>query len=730
VDDQGFTLPALGFLRVAAITPELRVADVAYNTRTTIAALAEAALCGCALAVFPELGLTGYTCADLFYQSLLRAQAREALAQIAAATARHQIAAVVGLPFELAGKLYNCAVFVAGGAVLGLVPKTYLPSTHEYYERRWFSTSRDCPVDTAEVDGRAIPFGTDLLFTAAVQPQVIVGIEICEDLWAPSPPSGALAEAGATVILNPSASDEVLGKAAYRRELVRMQSARCLAGYAYAGASPGESTTDVVFGGHCLIAENGTLLAETPRFRFATQMALADLDLQLLTHERIANSSFAMALAGRAFRRIPFPLAEPQSVALKRLVPVAGHATSRKGSQSSGEPVLLRPQLSQMPFVPADPAQRAQHCEEIFAIQSTGLAKRLQFTGLGHVTIALSGGLDSTLALLVTMRAFDTLGLPHANIVAVTMPGFGTTARTRSNAVRLAELLGITLREIPIAAAVRQHFRDIGHDERDTDVTFENAQARERTQIVMDLANQIGGLEVGTGDLSELALGWATYNGDQMSMYHVNAGVPKTLVRYLIEWCAESLFSGETSKVLRDICATPISPELLPAAAETPAGAAKTARAGSNGQGVGGAASQSVPTMQESEAVVGPYLLQDFVLYYTVRYGFSPRKVFFLAALAFAERYSAAELLRWMRVFYRRFFANQFKRSAMPDGPKVGSVALSPRGDWRMPSDAAVALWQRELDELDALLTAQPDGTSKLDTKADAALSGAAEPGG
>lgn len=716
----------LGYVRVAAITPSVRVADVAYNVEATVAALVEAAEHGCALALFPELGITGYTCADLFYQSLLRAQARAALAPIAAATARHGIAAVVGLPFEVAGKLFNCAAFVAGGSVLGIVPKTSLPSTHEYYERRWFSSARDCPVDTAELDsgmGGIVPFGTDLLFAAAEQPHCTVGIEICEDLWAPSPPSGAQAVTGATLIVNPSASDEVLGKAAYRRELVRSQSARCLAGYAYAGASPGESTTDVVFGGHCLIAENGVLLAETPRFRFNTQMALADLDVQLLTHERITNSSFSTALPGRAFRRIPFHLARPaaeratkaERTAGKARVPVAAVASIAgtgsgigAASNDAREAVLLRPQLSQTPFVPADPARRAQHCEEIFAIQSTGLAKRLQFTGTRRVTLGLSGGLDSTLALLVTMRAFETLGLARSDIVAVTMPGFGTTARTRGNAVRLAELLGITLREIPIEAAVRQHFRDIGHDERIADVTFENAQARERTQILMDLANQIGGLVVGTGDLSELALGWATYNGDQMSMYHVNAGVPKTLVRYLIEWCAESLFSGETARVLLDICATPISPELLPATA-TPGSDGKSAGSEAGSVGARPASPTAAATMQESEAAVGPYLLQDFTLYYTVRYGFSPRKVFFLARLAFADRYSPAELLRWMRVFYQRFFANQFKRSAMPDGPKVGSVALSPRGDWRMSSDAAVALWQSELDELAGELGTEPD---------------------
>ncbi len=675
MDGQPGAFASLGFVRVAVITPDVRVADVAHNTQATLAALEDAAARGCALALFPELGVTGYSCADLFYQSLLRAQARAALATLAAATGRLGIAAVVGLPIETAGRLYNCAAFLAGGAVLGLVPKTYLPDTHEYYEERWFSSSRERPIETVDFDGRAIPFGADLLFAAHELPDCTIGIEICEDLWAPSPPSAAMAVAGATLILNPSASDEVLGKAGYRRELVKQQSARCLAGYAYAGSGPGESTTDVVFGGQCMLAENGTLLAETTRFRFATQMAIADLDIEQLTHERITNSSFSAAEQTNSFRRVRFHLANSPVIA------AAGSASAQATNVAAGEPVLLRPQLSQTPFVPADPAQRAQHCEEIFAIQSTGLAKRLQHTGLQRVTLALSGGLDSTLALLVTIRAFDTLGLPHSGIVAVSMPGFGTSARTRRNAARLAELLGVTLREIPIEAAVRQHFRDIGHDERVADVTYENAQARERTQILMDLANQLGGLAVGTGDLSELALGWATYNGDQMSMYHVNAGVPKTLVRYLVEWCAETLFSGETAQVLLDIGATPITPELLPATA------------GADGRS---------EVAQETEAIIGPYLLHDFFLFYTVRYGFAPRKVLFLATCAFAARYPPTELLRWLRVFYQRFFANQFKRSAMPDGPKVGSVALSPRGDWRMPSDASAALWQRELDALDA----------------------------
>jgi len=656
-DSELFSLTAMGFLRVAVVAPELHVADVTYNVRAIITALAEAAARGCRLVVFPELGITGYSCADLFYQSLLRHQARAALRQIATAAAQHQIAAVVGLPLEVGGRLYNCAAFISGEAVQGIVPKTYLPTTNEYYEERWFTSSRNCPVSAVDIDGTTVPFGPDLLFQARNMPGCTMGIEICEDLWAVEPPSGAMALAGATVLLNPSASDELLSKSDYRRELVKQQSARCLAAYLYAGSGPGESTTDVIWGGHSLIAENGTILAETERFQFSSQMAAADIDVQRLTHERVKNSSFSAATPPHAYRTIPFTLPEPAA---------------------SAQPVpLLRP-LAKTPFVPADPTQRAQHCQEIFSIQSTGLAKRLKHTGLTRVSLGLSGGLDSTLALLVTIQAFDILHLPHDGIVAATMPGFGTSARTRSNAERLAGSLGITLRQIPICDAVRQHFHDIGHDEQTPDLTYENAQARERTQILMDIANQIGGLVVGTGDLSELALGWCTYNGDQMSMYHVNAGVPKTLVRYLIDWCAESLFTGETAAVLRDIAATPISPELLPLSAEE-------------------------KLVQETETAIGPYVLHDFFLFYAVRYAFSPRKIFFLASQAFATRYPPAEILHWMRVFYTRFFANQFKRSAMPDGPKVGSVALSPRGDWRMPSDASDALWQHELDALDQL---------------------------
>jgi NAD+ synthase (glutamine-hydrolysing) len=651
-----FSRATLGLVRVAAVSPELHVADVAFNAVATIAALNRAVEQGSQLTIFPELGLTGYTCGDLFYQSLLLEQALVGLSAVAEETMKLWTMAVVGFPFQVDGRLYNCAAVIAAGRILGVVPKTYLPTTNEYYEERWFTTSRQATVRTVHLDGEDVPFGTDLLFVADNMDGCVLGVEVCEDLWTASPPSGDMALAGATIFANPSASVDLLLKADYRRELVKQQSARCLAGYVFSGAGPGESTTDTVFGGHSLIVENGSILAETERFHFDTQIALADLDLQRLAHERINNTSFSAGGPVRSYRRIPFSVPNAEF-----------------GPWDDG----YRHPLSRMPFVPADPAQRAKHSREIFSIQSIGLAKRLRHTGAKRVTIGVSGGLDSTLALLVAIHAFDIVGLPHEGIVAVSMPGFGTSTRTRTNAEKLTNLLGVTFKTIPIKDVVLQHFKDIGHDVNVHDVTYENSQARERTQVLMDLANQVGGFEVGTGDLSELALGWATFNGDHMSMYHVNAGVPKTLVRYLIEWTAESEFSGAVSEVLHDICATPITPELLPL-----------------GEGD--------KLQQETEATIGPYLLHDFFLFQVVRYGYPPRKVFYLAQQAFGDTYPPDELLRWLGVFFQRFFAQQFKRSAMPDGPKVGSVALSPRGDWRMPSDANSTLWRQEVELIKA----------------------------
>lgn len=642
-----------GFVRAAVASPALRVADVAFNVAEIVAALRRAADAGAALALFPELGVTGYSCGDLFYQTLLLERARGALQTLAQATAELNVAAVVGLPLLQDGKIYNCAAFLNNGAVVGIVPKTYLPNTQEYYEARWFTSSRYAQFDAVEIGGARVPFGADLLFRATNVRGLVIGIEVCEDLWAINAPSSDKALGGATVLLNPSASDETLGKSGYRTDLVTHQAGRCLAAYLYAGAGPNESSTDVVFGGHSLIAEYGTLLAMAERFRFDTQIAIADLDVERLVNERVKNTSFATQTPTRAYRTVEFELPPPLVT----------------------EPYMLKRLLARTPFVPQDTEKRAEHCREIFALQATGLAKRLKHIGAQHAVIGISGGLDSTLALLVTLKAFDTLGLDRSGIVAISMPGFGTTARTKSNAAQLAAHLGITFRTIPITDAVRQHFRDIGHAENLHDVVFENAQARERTQILMDVANQVNGIVVGTGDLSELALGWATFNGDHMSMYHVNAGVPKTLVRYLVEWVADSEFTGDVSHILHDIVATPITPELLPL-------------------------DEDGKSQQETEATIGPYALHDFFMYYMVRHQFAPRKIYFLAQQAFADEYDNATLLKWLVVFYKRFFAQQFKRSAMPDGPKVGSVALSPRGDWRMPSDASAALWLKDLENL------------------------------
>jgi NAD+ synthase (glutamine-hydrolysing) len=640
-------LGTFGLLRLGVATPELRVADVLFNQNEICTLLDRAVASNCQLLLCPELSLTGYSCGDLFYQQQLQRVVPYALRVIAAKAAETGVAVVVGAPIAVAGRLFNCAVFLADDRICGVVPKTFLPNSGEFYEKRWFCSALENDRSAIDLDGQLIPFGTDLLFQAEGLPELLVGIEICEDGWAVQPPSADQALAGATLLLNLSASPEILGKCAYRRELVSSHSGRCLAAYAYASAGPNESSTDLVFSGHSLIAENGQILAETERYSFNSQLAVADIDVARLISERQRNSAFAASTCTGTYRVQPFAVT----------------------AQAVDE--LCRPVL-RTPFVPPDDAARADRCREIFQIQTSGLVKRLRHTGSKSLVIGLSGGLDSTLALLVAAKAFDRLGLDRSGIVSITMPGFGTTSRTRGNAEALAEELGTCLRVVPIDAAVHQHFSDIGHDVSVQDVTYENSQARERTQILMDVANQVGGLVIGTGDLSELALGWCTYNGDHMSMYAVNAGVPKTLVRYLVSWCAQEEFSGRAAVVLHDICATPVSPELLPPAAD-----------GSSGQ--------------LTEELVGPYELHDFFLYHVVRLHYPPDKVEMLALQAFPEL-GNAEVLMWLKSFYRRFFSQQFKRSCLPDGPKVGSVALSPRGDWRMPSDAAVNLWLKELD--------------------------------
>ena len=629
-----------GFLRVCTATPEIRVADCAHNAAVVTSLAGQAAAAGASLVVFPELCLTGYTCGDLFLQTTLLQGAEQALQRLAADTKMLDCLIVVGLPVACGAALYNCAAVVYHGEILGLVPKTYIPNYGEFYEQRHFSAAG--AARTICIGKKDIPLGSDLLFACRELPCFILGLEICEDLWVAEPPSSRLCAYGATVIANPSASDEVIGKAAYRRQLVTSQSARTISAYLYADAGEGESTTDLVFSGHNFIAENGAVLAESARF--STGLTFADVDLQRLVSERLRTTTYQEKPGGTV---IPF------SMPLRTLP--------------------LNRKIAPLPFVPDDGGDRARRCEEIFSIQSAGLCKRLRHTNSKTAVLGLSGGLDSTLALLVTAHSFDRLGLGRSGILAVSMPCFGTTRRTKTNAQKLAESMGCTFREIPIGDTVSAHLNDIGHDPAVQDATFENAQARERTQVLMDLANQYGGLVVGTGDLSELALGWATYNGDHMSMYGVNASIPKTLVRHLVAFEA-SRSEKSLAAVLLDILDTPVSPELLPP--------------------------KDGEIAQKTEEIVGPYELHDFFLYYMLRFGFSPAKIFRLACLALGERYPREEILRWLKTFYRRFFSQQFKRSCLPDGPKVGTVALSPRGDWRMPSDASAALWRAELETL------------------------------
>lgn len=633
-----------GFLRAAAASPGLRVADVAYNTQEIIKSMREYAARNAQLLCLPEFCLTGYTCSDLFLQETLIRGAEQGLAEILAASCGLNLVTVVGLPVRRSGKLYNCAAVVCNGKLLGLVPKTHLPNYSEFYEKRHFLPG-PAQASPMELAGQQTLFGTNLLFACRQMPEFVLGVEICEDLWAPIPPSCTHALAGATVIANLSASDETVGKASYRRDLVCGQSARLLCGYLYADAGHGESTTDMTFAAHDLIAENGTLLAEAGPFEDGR--AVTELDLGRMVQERTRNTTFEPHTEG--YTTVSFDL-EPVEVPLTRKV-------------------------SPTPFVPREDAARAERCELILRIQAEGLAKRMEHTHARCAVVGISGGLDSCLALLVAVRACHILGRDPRDIVAITMPCFGTSKRTRSNAEILCEALDVSFQEINITATVQSHFADIGQDPETYDVTFENCQARVRTLELMDYANKNGGFVIGTGDLSELALGWATYNGDHMSMYGVNAGVPKTLVRHIVRYVADTCGKETLSRVLLDILDTPVSPELLPAAAD-------------------GSFSQ------QTEKLVGPYELHDFYLYYVLRFGFGPKKIYHLALAAFAGRYEPEVLLAWLNNFYRRFFAQQFKRSCLPDGPKVGSVTLSPRADWRMPSDACNALWMRELDDL------------------------------
>ena len=637
-----------GFIKVAAGTPKIRVADCRYNAEQILTMMREADKQGVKVLCLPELCLTGYTCGDLFLQDTLLCGAEEGLQTILEATRNLDMVTVLGLPVRCKwdNKLYNCAAVIQSGEILGLVPKTYLPNYGEFYEQRWFASGAG--VETSvDLCGETVDMDAAGLFACETVPNLVLGVEICEDLWATEPPSARLARGGATVILNLSASNELVGKSGYRRNLVVGQSGRLVCGYVYADAGEGESTTDLVFTGHNMIAENGALLAER---RFATGLTISEIDVDRLAYERRRMTTFNGQRQADLWRAsFSLPLEETR----------------------------LTRAVSPAPFVPADAEDRAERCNEILKIAALGLKKRLEHTGARTAVVGLSGGLDSTLAILITAVAMKLLDRPASDIIAVTMPCFGTTDRTRDNAVELAERLGATLKRIDIGSAVKVHFKDIGQSMEDHSVTFENGQARERTQVLMDIANQNGGLVIGTGDLSELALGWATYNGDHMSMYGVNAGIPKTLVRHLVAFVSDDKGSEDPrlSAVLDDILDTPVSPELLPA--------------------IEGKISQ------KTEDLVGPYELHDFFLYYAIRWGFPPRKVFRLAEHALGRTYDRATILKWLNSFYRRFFTQQFKRSCLPDGPKVGSVTLSPRGDWRMPSDAVAALWLEELEGLE-----------------------------
>lgn len=631
-----------GFVKVAAATPDIRVADVEFNTQNIINAMEEAQKNGAKILVFPELCVTGYTCSDLFDHSVLLKASRKALLEIAENTNDKDMLVFVGAPLEVNGKLYNVAAAMNQGEIIGFTTKTFLPNYGEFYEMRQFTPG---PQTVREItfEGKKIPFGPQILFQAEGMEELVVAAEICEDVWSPIPPSIQAALEGATVIVNCSASDETIGKDTYRRALISGQSARLISGYIYANAGEGESTTDLVFGGHNIIAENGTVLKESSRY--VNEIIYSELDLQRITGERRKNTTF-QPLDEETLVCVPFTVEETKTF-LTRTFP-------------------------KKPFVPSDEQTRAQRCEEILTIQAMGLKKRLAHTNARTAVVGISGGLDSTLALLVTARAFDMLGRDKKDIIAVTMPCFGTTDRTYQNACEMSKKVGATLIEVPIADAVNVHFRDIGHDPKDHSVTYENCQARERTQVLMDIANKTWGMVIGTGDLSELALGWATYNGDHMSMYGVNASVPKTLVRHLVKYAADDTKDEALKNVLYDVLDTPVSPELLPP--------------------------KDGDIAQKTEDLVGPYELHDFFLYFMLRFGYEPSKIFRIACMTFDGEYDKETIFKWLETFCRRFFSQQFKRSCLPDGPKVGTVALSPRGDWRMPSDACVAVWMKDLE--------------------------------
>ncbi len=638
-----------GFITVAAAVPSVKVADTEYNVKQIEDFVAQAEGKGVEIIVFPELSITGYSCQDLFLQQLLIEQSEVAVMQLLDFTRKLDIICIVGAPVNISGSLYNCAIVIQHGVIVGMVPKTYLPNYGEFYEKRWFSSSKNLQPTDIRYAGNTVSVVPDpILFRTS--DNVLFGIEICEDVWAAEPCSNKLTLLGADIIFNLSASDELIGKHDYLMSLLSQQSARTISGYVYSGCGFGESTQDVVYGGNALIFENGTLLSESERFSFKPQLVINQIDVEKLRVERQKNTTFVNCR-------------DDSDVVIKST-----------GVVQMKDFSLMR-DINALPFIPSE--KDMQHsCNEIFSIQVAGLAKRITHTGCKHLIVGISGGLDSTLALLVCVKTFDKLGMSRKGIVGVTMPGFGTTDRTYNNALSLMESLGVTIREINIAESVKMHFNDIGHDISVHDVTYENGQARERTQILMDLSNQLNGMVIGTGDLSELALGWATYNGDHMSMYGINAGIPKTLIKYLVRSVADSAVDEKSRDTLLDIIDTPISPELIPA-------------------------EEDGTIKQKTEDLVGPYELHDFFLYYFLRFGFRPSKIYLLARKAFdVADYKDETIKHWLKTFFRRFFSQQFKRSCLPDGPKVGSVSLSPRGDWRMPSDASSALWLKECDAL------------------------------
>jgi len=631
-----------GFVKVASAIPKVRVADCKYNIVEINRLIHQAATSDVQIIVFPELSITGYSCGDLFFQQVLQEDALQGMLEIAEHTAHLDIISIVGLPIVIGHQLLNTAAVIQRGHILGLVPKSYLPNYKEFYEQRWFTSAFDNQISECDIHGEHILIGNDLLFATL---EVTFGIEICEDLWAPIPPSSYLATQGAEILFNLSASDECVGKHKYLRNLISQQSGRLIAGYVYSSCGFGESSTDVVFGGNAFICENGNLLCEGKRFSYEAQLVISDIDVDCLRNERLTNTTFKACRNHITQSSLRMIMAKPLTKIGK----------------------LLHRTISPHPFIP-DSDDYDEICKEITSIQCAGVAKRITHAQAKSVVIGISGGLDSTLALLICVWTFDKLGWDRKKIIATTMPGFGTTGRTYINAVKLIETLGCTLKEIDITEACRVHFKDIEHPKELHDTVYENTQARERTQILMDIANQFNGIVIGTGDLSEIALGWSTYNGDHMSMYAVNSGVPKTLVKYLVQWIADNKTDSALRTILLDIISTPVSPELLPSG-------------------------ENEEIEQRTEDVVGPYELHDFFLYHFIRYGATPRKILYLATIAFADSYDESIIKYWLSIFTRRFFAQQFKRSCMPDGPKVGSVSLSPRGDWRMPSDACSKLW-------------------------------------